>query len=322
MAITTTTPRVLLVAPEVDGMPFAEQEIQQVMNLLPARRLLFGTVTLAQLVDELQRSKIDIFWYAGHSSVDGLCLSDGVLTASRLVQLLRRHEPQLVFLNSCESFIAAMDLHEQLRCAVIGTILPAPDDDAFVTGVQLAGALASGMGVHDAYAVSRPGSNRQYVLLNGDKSVGQGTSGIAGQRSSESAEAGVRKLPVTVDEFEEMELRTVRMLNQLLIQWGQRIEQRIDQVERRVDERIDQVRQEMGDRFDAMDGRYQVSLTGPRSYAWVSAFGLFAGAGVLFIKEVRDLLGVPWWTALLGVLFLYGASLVLFVYGLGLRTGR
>ena len=89
-----------------------------------------------------------------------------------------------------------------------------------------------------------------------------------------------------------------------------------------MDERIDQVRREMGDRFDAMEGRYHISLTGPRSYAWVSAFGLFAGAGFLFIKEVRDLLGVPWWTALLGVLFLYGLSLLLFVYGLGLRTGR
>jgi hypothetical protein len=293
--------RVLLVAPDVSGLPFGEREVGQVMSLLPGR-VLFGEVTLERLVDELQRAPVEVFWFAGHSSAEGLRLSDGVLGAGRLVQLLRRHAPRLVFLNSCESFPVAMDLHEQLGCGVIGTILDAPDDEAFVTGVQLAEALASGMDVHDAFAVSRPGSNRQYVLLGG---------GARGEGRGEPHASEVTQ--------EEAELRTIRLLNQLMVQWGSRIEGRIDQVERRVDERIDQVRREMGERFDALDGRYHVSLTGGRSQAWLAAFGVFAGAGMLFVKEVRDLLGVPWWTALLGVAFLYGLSMVLFVYGLGLR---
>ena len=287
-------PRVLLVAPAAGNLPFVEKEIQRVANALHPR-LLFGDVTLEKLLDEMQRSYYDIFWFAGHSDGDGLVLSDGTVAAARVVQLLRKQKPDLVFLNTCASLALAMDIQQQVGSYVIGTVLPLPDDEAFVTGSALATALAEGMSIEDAFAVSRPGSNRQYVLLG-------------------HVEHG-NEAPDTADDEAE-ELRMIRFLNQ----WGQRLEERIEQSERRMDEKMERLRREMGERFDGLDDRYHTSLTGRRMVAWLAAFVLFlVGVVVMTSHELQQFLELRSWVAAIGAIFLIALSVPLFVYGIGFR---
>ena len=287
-------PRVLLVAPAVSNLPFVEKEIQRVTNALHPR-LLFGDVTLEKLLDELQRSSYDIFWFAGHSDGDGLVLTDGTVPAARVVQLLRKQKPGLVFLNTCASLALAMDIEQQVGSYVIGTVLPLPDDEAFVTGSALASALAEGMKIEDAFAVSRPGGNRQYVLLG-------------------HSEHGNDVLDMVDDELEE--LRMIRFLNQ----WGQRLEERMAESERRMDEKIERLRREMGERFDGLDDRYHTNLTGRRMAAWLAAFALFlVGVVVMTSHELQLWLELRPWVAAIGAVFLIALSVPLFVYGIGFR---
>lgn len=125
----------------------------------------------------------------------------------------RKQKPGLVFLNTCASLALAMDIQQQVGSMVIGTVLEAPDDEAFVTGVALVTAPAEGMSIEEAFAVSRPGSNRQYVLL------GAGESGSGGR------------------DDEADELRMIRFLNQ----WGQRLEERMDENERSMNQKISRI---------------------------------------------------------------------------------
>ena len=164
--------RRLLIAPHSThaGLPDAERELQHVANA-PDARLLMGGVTVHDVLAALDDA-YDCVWFACHGTEDGIVLSDGVLPAARLVQMLRAHPPHLVVLNTCSSLRTAMHIHDTLHCAVVATITDVLDLTAFVTGTLLARGLAEGLSIADAYARSLPGDNREYVLLNGSLRMG------------------------------------------------------------------------------------------------------------------------------------------------------
>lgn len=155
---------ILLIAPRTD-LEYADEEVKKVVNFLHPR-ILLGTVTLSQVMDELQQYPAEIIWFVTHSDEEGILLSDGMLTASMLTQILGNSPPRLVFLNTCNSLPVAMEIHDALGCMVIGTIRNNPDREAFVTGSALARSIHQGLDLADAYNASRPKTNRTYVLLN------------------------------------------------------------------------------------------------------------------------------------------------------------
>lgn len=166
----------LLIAPQTN-LEFPAVEVQNVANALRPR-LLIGNVTLAQVVEELGRAEYKVVWFATHGDAEGILLSDGKLTPEQLAQVLRPCPPRLLFLNTCSSFNVAMVVHDSVNTAVVGTICDLPDRDAFVTGSVLARVierqLANGgdLDVNAAYQESKPGQNRQYILLNGAVRLG------------------------------------------------------------------------------------------------------------------------------------------------------
>jgi hypothetical protein len=125
----------------------------------------------------LQRGEYGVVWFACHGDADGIHLSDGPLTPQMLAQLLRSCPPKLLFLNTCSSFNVAMVVHDSANTSVMGTICDVPDRDAFVTGAVAARVierqLANGhLDVGAVYQESKPGQNRQYILLNGSVRLG------------------------------------------------------------------------------------------------------------------------------------------------------
>lgn len=166
----------LLIAPQTN-LEFALAEVQNVANALHPR-LLIGNVPLQQVVDELGGREWDIVWFSTHGDGDGMLLSDGVLEHQMLAQLLRSCPPRLLYLNTCSSFNVGMAVHDSVNTPIIATVCDTPDRTAYVTGSVAARVIerqmANGqeMDVNAVYQESKPGQNRQYILLNGSVRLG------------------------------------------------------------------------------------------------------------------------------------------------------
>ena len=275
---------VLVIAPDL-GLTEVVSEARAVSLALHAV-VLNGTVHRKDVLDALAGHIWDIIWFATHGDDKGIRLSDEPVSIADLTAIVRNSGAYLVVLNSCSSRYIGLEIHYELGVDAITTESAANDLTAAQTGTLLARNLATGMSIQDAFERSRPGQHSLYYLFTNAENSG-----------------------------DQNELRTIQMLNE----WGRRIEKRIGNFEQQVDETIAQLRREMTQRFDSLDGRYHISLSGTRAKAWLLAFMLFASVGLLFIKEVRDLLDISWWAALVGIAFVYVLSLTLFVYGLGLR---
>jgi hypothetical protein len=266
--------RTLLVAP-ASNLAHVDNEVQRVANALHPT-LLFWNVTLTGVLDALQH-EYDIVWFACHGTPDGVELSDGLLPTAQLVQMLRLHKPCLLVLNTCNSLQVAMQVHDEVGCAVICTVVSIPDMDAFVTGSQLAHALAGGSDIQQAYNLSKPGRNRQYVLLNGSVRMNGDTDG-------------------------EDTNRLLMALFQDLSNRQSRTDSRLDRLERKVDSGFAAVMQ---------------APSPIRRRAWVTGFLLLFAPVPLFYSNVREIVGVGWPFALLVALGCYGLSAAMFAYGNG-----
>jgi hypothetical protein len=236
--------RVLLIAPRSD-LENADVEQQRIINALHPE-VLIGEVTTSDVLDAVQSSHYDVVWFLGHSGPNGIQLSDGVLSSAHFTQILRQSPPSLVVLNSCSSLYIANQVHDELQCAVICTVLDVPDLDAYITGALLAGALAQGKDIAAAYAASRPSCTRQYMLLNGRVRLNGDTE---------------------IDD-----------VHRLIIRTSSEIQARLTGLE---DEQA-RVRAELASQGD----RYHVRLTRPHALSWSAGFVLFmAATGIIEFRE-------------------------------------
>lgn len=289
----------LLIAPHSD-LPNADAEQQRIINLLRPQVLL-GDVAISGVLDCVQSSQFDVVWFLGHSGVDGLQLTDGILSPAHLAQILRQNPPQLVVLNSCSSIHVAMQIHDDLRTAVVCTVLDVPDLDAYVTGAALAAALAQGLDVTEAYQRSRPSTNRQYVLLNGSVRLN-------GQSELDDVH---RLIMATASDIQ----REMSGMLREVVQTARTVET----IKRDVaDMRTEQ--QRVRTELSAQPDRYAATLTRRRALSWGAGFILFMlSYGII---EFREMFSIPVWVALLFSAFVAAVAAWLFVYGIGFRLDR
>lgn len=283
---------VLVIAPE-SGLPNADAETQRIINALRPDVML-GRVTVSDVLDKIQGGTFDIVWFLGHSSTDGLELSDGILSPSHLAQILRQSPPSLVVLNSCSSLRTAMCVHDDVQAAVICTVLDVPDVDAYITGASLANALAQGLDVSTAYQVSRPSANRQYILLNGSVRLN-------GANELDDLKRLVARTAADLHgEIAGMARTTAEMQRQLAA--------------------IQQEQERVRSELTAQPDRFAAALTRRRAIAWGGGFVLFLlSYGIIEFREVLD---VPMWVAIGMSLFVAGVAAWLFVYGIGFRIDK
>lgn len=284
---------VLIIAPSTD-LPNADAETQRIINALHPEVLL-GRVTVSDVLDCVQSSTFDIIWFLGHSAADGLQLSDGgILSPSHLAQILRQSPPSLVVLNSCSSLHTAMRVHDDVQCAVVCTVLDIPDVDAYITGASLANALAQGLDVNQAYQVSRPSANRQYILLNG-------TVRLNGANELDDLKRLVARTATDLHAEVAGMARTAAVMQQQL-------------------EAIQQEQARVKNELSTQPERFAAALTRKRAGAWGAGFVLFLlSYGII---EFREMLDVPMWVAIGMSLFVAGVAAWLFVYGIGFRIDR
>lgn len=280
---------VLLISPSTD-LPNADAEQQRIINALHPQVLL-GEVVTSDVLDAVQQRRYDVVWFLGHSGPTGIQLSDGVLSSSHLAQILRQQPPALVVLNSCSSIYAAQQIHDDVQAAVICTVLDVPDLDAYITGAALAGALAAGLEIPDAYQRSRPSYNRQYVMLNGSILLNGDTD---------------------ADDIKRLVARTAADLHGEIARTTAEMQRQLDAIR----QEQARVRAEMAtqvDRYQPVKGRAQL-------LAWLAGFVLFMLSYA--VLEFRDMLSIPAPVALMFALFVATVSCWCFVWGLRFRLDK
>ena len=144
----------------------AEAEVQSIVNSRLDVRALFSKVERDDLVREVIAGKYDILWFATHGTESGIMLSDGILTESALLPLVKDRF-DLIVLNTCESLMTAIMLQNESSATVVCTIRSVPDYDAFQTGTLFAAALERGSTFFEAFTRARPGGNNSYIYLSG-----------------------------------------------------------------------------------------------------------------------------------------------------------
>lgn len=92
---------ILIVAPRSD-LPNLDSEVSAIVRAFHRPILVQGYVTEVELQRALT-TDVDAFWFAGHSSADGIMLSNGPLSPSALAQYLSTAGVEWSFFNSCDS---------------------------------------------------------------------------------------------------------------------------------------------------------------------------------------------------------------------------
>lgn len=267
---------VLLVAPDL-GLTHVQNEVRMVSAALrPA--VLVGTVTRKDLIEALRDRNWDVLWFSTHGDEKGLWLSDGSISIADLTAVARTSGAFLVVLNSCSSRLIGLELHYELRTAVICTVTEVDDVSAYQTGVLLARHLAEGKSVAEAFAASRPGQAKNYYLFDM-------------QPDNETAE-----------------VRTILMLNE----WGSRLSAKIDRLEKRLDQEISTLQQDLKALSKNMQAT--VKLSPWHRFAFAAAFGLLLLPVPMFYPEIRDWLDISWYSSLSLTIGAYMLSMLLWSY--------
>ncbi len=158
--------RVLLVAPSTDLL-LVDAEVQDVLTSGLDVTPMLGDVSRIDLTRTLRGSDFDVLWFATHGDKTGILLSDGVLSASTLTQLVRG-KIATVFMNTCDSYDTAQMLQNETGATIICTVKEVPDQEAYHTASRFAEALAETGDEREAYDQSKPGNNRAYLFLAGN----------------------------------------------------------------------------------------------------------------------------------------------------------
>lgn len=172
--------RVLLVAPRIQELPNIDREVAGIVNSGLSVRLLNGDVSRTDIVKAISDGEFDLLWLASHGVHEGVYLSDGILDASALITYVVSNGIRHVFLNTCDSMLVANVIAQGAGVDVIATVGQVGDKRAFETGVLLASHLSKGMEFRQAYELSKPGQNENYIFLTGVLRAGVRRQGSVG----------------------------------------------------------------------------------------------------------------------------------------------
>jgi len=279
---------VLLVAPASD-LAFVDAEVQAVVNALHPTMLFGNSATIDAVMHALQAEAYDLIWFACHGTEEGLDLADGFLAREDLTQFLRGSSAA-VFLNSCNSLGVAIDLHDELSVSVICSIVKIPDEDAYHTGSLMAGHLAAGHDLRQAYDLSRPGRNRQFVFLNGS---------------------------IQMSRHERLDE---------LITMVHGVARRLDTIEERFDDRITEIEEAFGGSLNSLRyeirGTYQMRFTRKNTVKWTLGFLIFSINILLFYSDIRHALQISAPASAIIAMMMLPVSAYLFMSGFGFSFGE
>ncbi|MBX3012354.1 MAG: hypothetical protein KF832_12640 [Caldilineaceae bacterium] len=145
----------LIVAPYQPDLPTLESEVAALVRCFYRPILVQGRVTEIDLQHALT-GEIQGFWFAGHSSGEGLQLSNTILTPQALAQYLSTAGVTWSFLNSCDSALFVVGLQASYPHDVYASITALEDKTAWRTALLMARNYGNTGNIHTAYRVASP----------------------------------------------------------------------------------------------------------------------------------------------------------------------
>jgi hypothetical protein len=155
--------RVLFVAPTTD-LFYAAEEANEVVNALGAN-LLQGRVDHTDLMRRVRTYQPHVIIVSSHGVSGGILLSDGPISAELLKPILSLAPIELVYLNTCQSRLIAVHIHNELPVNFICTISDTPDITAFITMTAFAHHLKSGLTYPQAWFKSKAAGNVNFTYI-------------------------------------------------------------------------------------------------------------------------------------------------------------
>ena len=153
---------ILIIAP-TSNLTYQNDELSAALRSDYRITPLVGTVTIQSLLAALERH-YDIIWYIGHSSDDGIQLSDGKLSVSDFAPLARNS--RLLLLNSCTSVGIAGQIRDATSVDVIAYLGEVEDKSAYRFGATFIQNLQKyGENFKRAYDASIVAGDSSYVFL-------------------------------------------------------------------------------------------------------------------------------------------------------------
>lgn len=160
--------RALVVAPQNDDLPLAQDEVAAVANSGLDVHLLIGSqATNRGLLTAITEGEYDLLYLLTHGTAAGVMLTDGLMDASALTTYVVSGGVGCIFLNTCDSLQVAKEIALESGAAVIATVRPIGDRVAYRTGALLAHHLAAGKTFREAFRLSKPGQNEDYQYIDG-----------------------------------------------------------------------------------------------------------------------------------------------------------
>lgn len=282
--------RTLLIAPDL-GLDNVRNEIRSISSSLQAT-VLTDEVTRRDVMDAMSNKTWDIVWVAAHGSESGIELSDGVLSTSDLTSIVRNTNAKLLVLNTCDGKVTGLELNYELGIDVVCVEGDVKDSGAYQFGRLFAHNIASGMEYKAAFDRSKPGQNTRYHYLFGKRDVD-----------------GV---DVVLPDHRIDDARTIRMMHEVVGEWGRKLEKRIVDVESSLRKDIERINESI----ESLDASVQNSVRLPpwHKTAFVAAFALLFMPVPLFYHQVRALWGIEWNAALALSFIAYVMSAALWSY--------
>lgn len=135
-------------------------------------QVLNNGVTPEDVIREISTGLYPVVIFMTHTFAQGVSLSHGQFMEPDALAAVANFGVELVYLLSCESVAAGRMLQESAGVNVICTLAPLDSGDAYRTGSLFMRALAAGESYEQAYRMSKPGNNAEFLFLTGDRQLG------------------------------------------------------------------------------------------------------------------------------------------------------
>lgn len=264
-----------------------------------------GAVSGNDIIAALDGKQYPLIIVSSHGDDSGIRLSNGENWTPELIsQDAKAAGAKLLILASCNSETIGRRLAYEIGCIVITCVGNVDDATAARLVTYAIRNLAAGMTIIEAYRKARPAGDRSFRIFPDPSEIPNDMDRETSILLLEQTRAINGRLDALTDEVKDLRRRT------------DQLGRKMDEQDRKIDDLVSSAAI-VATRLHAM-----TPSTPTRVFAWAIGFVVFCTVGILYLKDVRDLLDLSWSTAFVLIIAGQCTSLLFFAYGLGFIRER
>lgn len=163
--------KILLIAPQNKDLPSIDAEIAAISSFHEVERVV-GTVRDSDIRRAIEKGEYDTLWFATHGGIDGLVLSETVLSPEGVGQYVSTSGVRLCVLNTCASEDIAFSIIAGGDADMVFTIsADVKDEDALRFGSLFASELAKTDNLEEAFRKAAGTGTTKYRYLKAKQAL-------------------------------------------------------------------------------------------------------------------------------------------------------